>query len=157
MTPTETDCPTPAASLFRRLAALIYDLFLLFAIAMGYGALLLALKMVITGSEDSQFALPVQLLASAGLLWALASYYHICWRKQGQTLGMKAWRIRAQQADGSLLSWKQCWIRSLLAPLSLAAGGLGYLYCLIPPRHACVHDIFSHSEVVLIPKERKRK
>ena len=36
-------------------------------------------------------------------------YYYICWRKQGQTLGMKAWRLGklhnvfAQQLDGSLV------------------------------------------------------
>jgi len=84
--------------------------------------------------------------------WAcLVGYYYICWRKQGQTLGMKAWRLRLQQADGYLASPQQCILRSLLAPLSLAFLGIGYLWCLLPNK-VCLHDLLTETQVVVLDK-----
>lgn len=143
------------ANLFRRLAALTYDLFLLFAISILYGALLLLLKLLITGDVNADYPLPVQLVASAGYIVVLSSYYHICWRKQGQTLGMKAWRIRTQQPGGALPGYRQCWLRSALAVVSLGAAGLGYIWCLLPPHHHCWHDCWSGTETVLVAKQTR--
>ena len=80
--------------------------------------------------------------------------YFVCWRKQGQTLGMKAWRLRLQQADGNLASPYQCIKRSAMAPLSLAAVGIGYLWILWPSNVGCIHDILTDTEVVVVPKEQ---
>ena len=150
--------PYPIAHLWRRLAALIYDAFLLFAIVLAYGFLLTLLKVLFNGSqqvEDVQPGALLQWLSFAGLIASLIGYYYICWRKQGQTLGMKSWRLKLQQADGSLATPEQCIKRSLLASLSFAAGGIGYLWCLMPPAKACLHDIYSATEVVVLPKTKK--
>ena len=150
--------PYPIANLWRRLAALFYDAFLLFAIVLAYGFLLTLLKVLFNGSqqvEDVQPGALLQWLSFAGLIASLIGYYYICWRKQGQTLGMKSWRLKLQQADGSLATPEQCIKRSLLASLSFAAGGIGYLWCLMPPAKACLHDIYSATEVVVLPKTKK--
>ena len=150
--------PYPTANLWRRLAALVYDAFLLFAIILAYGFLLTVLKVLFNGSEQVEDVQPgalLQWLSFAGLIAALIGYYYICWRKQGQTLGMKSWRLKLQQADGSLATPEQCIKRSLLALLSFAVGGIGYLWCLVPPAKACLHDIYSATEVVVLPKEKK--
>ena len=150
--------PYPIANLWRRLAALIYDAFLLFAIILAYGFLLTLFKVLFNGSqqvEDVQPGALLQWLSFAGLIASLIGYYYICWRKQGQTLGMKSWRLKLQQADGSLATPEQCIKRSLLASLSFAAGGIGYLWCLMPPAKACLHDIYSATEVVVLPKTKK--
>ena len=84
----------------RRLAALIYDGFLIFAITLGYGGLLLLLKITFNGINDLENIQPkplAQWLSLLGWLVSIVGYYFICWRKQGQTLGMKAWRLRLQQ------------------------------------------------------------
>ena len=152
-----TDKPisTPApANLLRRLAALIYDAFLLFAITLAYGLLLLLIKVIFNGTQGLEEVQPSHILpwlSFRGWLVALASYYFICWRKQGQTLGMKSWRLRLQQPDGSLATPEQCIKRSVLATLSLAIAGIGYLWCLISPAKACLHDIYSGTEVVVLP------
>jgi uncharacterized RDD family membrane protein YckC len=146
----------PRASLLRRIAALVYDAFLLFAITLAYGLLLLLVKIIFNGTqhiEDIQPGPLLQWLSLAGWLAALISYYYICWRKQGQTLGMKSWRLRLQQPDGALATPEQCLKRSLLATLSLAAAGIGYLWCLIAPTKACLHDIYTGTEVVVLPKK----
>jgi len=150
--------PLPTASLMRRMAALIYDLFLLFAITLTYGGLLTIIKIIFNGTENLEAVQPglaEQLLSMAGWIIALCGYYLICWRKQGQTLGMKAWRIRLQQADGSMASPEQCIQRCGLAPLSFLMLGIGYLWLLWPKASGCLHDILTQTQVVVTPKEKK--
>ena len=149
--------PYPTASLLRRIAAFVYDAFLLFAITLAYGLLLTVIKVIFNGTqqlEEIQPGLLLQCLIIAGWLATLTGYYFISWRKQGQTLGMKSWRLKLQQADGSLATPEQCVKRSVLATLSLAAAGIGYLWCLVPPAKACLHDIYSATEVVVLPKTK---
>ncbi len=156
MSPSESESYA-TANLWRRLAALIYDAFLLFAITLAYFSLLTLLKAILISTqpiEDFQPGLLLQCIMMLGWLAALIGYYYISWRKQGQTLGMKSWRLKLQQADGSLATPEQCIKRSLLASLSLAIGGMGYLWCLVPPAKACLHDIYSATEVVVLPKTK---
>ena len=146
---------TPPATLLRRLAGLVYDAFLLFAISLGYGAVLLILRIIIIGIDGAPEVNPpllLQWLGFIGLYIALSGYYVICWRKQGQTLGMKAWRLRLQQPDGTLATPTQCWKRCLAAPLSLSCLGIGYLWCLLPPANQCLHDRYTGTEVIVLPK-----
>lgn len=146
----------PSAGLFRRLAALVYDAFLLFAITLGYGAILLVIKMIAFGTEGLEDIQPnafLQWLSFFGYIACLMGYYYICWRKQGQTLGMKAWRLRLQQPDGNLATQLQCLKRCPLAFLSLTAAGLGYFYCLLPAQKSCAHDIFTRTKVVVLEKQ----
>lgn len=117
--------------------------------------MLLLIKVTIYGTqglEDIQPAVVSQWLSLLGWWVCLAGYYYICWRKQGQTLGMKAWRLRLQQADGCLASPQQCLTRSLLAPVSLSILGIGYLWCLLPPNKACLHDLLTGTQVVVLEK-----
>ena len=146
---------TPPATLLRRLAGLVYDAFLLFAISLGYGAVLLILRIIIIGIDGAPAVNPpllLQWLGFIGLYIALSGYYVICWRKQGQTLGMKAWRLRLQQPNGTLATSTQCWKRCLAAPLSLSCLGIGYLWCLLPPANPCLHDRYTGTEVIVLPK-----
>jgi uncharacterized RDD family membrane protein YckC len=143
------------ARLFRRLAAMVYDAFLLFALTLGYGAVLLVIKVVFHGTQGLEEVQPgplLQWLSLLGWLVCLSSYYYICWRKQGQTLGMKAWRLRLQQSNGDLATPSQCLSRSCIAPLSLGCLAIGYLWCLLPSQDDCLHDTFSDTVVVLLDK-----
>ena len=149
--------PLPVASLLRRLAALIYDAFLMFAITLAYATLMLIVKIIFNGTDNLESIQPgpaLQWLSLVGLLISLGGYYFICWRKQGQTLGMKAWRLRLQRHDGNLASPFQCIKRSVLATLSLVAGGIGYLWILWPSNSGCLHDILTDTDIVVVPKEK---
>ena len=76
----------PSASLLRRLMALVYDAFLLFSITLGYGAVLVIIKILFngfTGLEDVQPGPILQWLSFIGWIASLMGYYFICWRKQG--------------------------------------------------------------------------
>ena len=106
------------------------------------------------GVENIQPNAIAQWLSFMGWLICLMGYYFICWRKQGQTLGMKAWRIKLQQPDGSMATPRQCLVRTVLACLSMAVAGIGYLWCLLPSASGCLHDIYSGTEVVSLAKEK---
>ena len=64
------------------------------------------------------------LLASCFLV--LAGYFTYCWRN-GQTLGMRAWRMRIEDVNGQRVTWGRACVRYLLSwvwvapPLALVA------------------------------------
>ncbi len=152
----KTRVTDPSAGLIRRLAALVYDSFLLFAIMLAYAGLVLAIRVGMTGPEAAQTpysGLP-GVLFLAGLWFCLALFYCWCWRRSGQTLGMKTWRLQLQQSSGARPTWRQCWLRSLLAPLSLLAGGIGYWWCLTGSGDA-LHDLWTSTRVVELPRKNK--
>ena len=106
----------------------------------------------------------LQVIIVIGLWFCYALFYVWCWRKTGQTLGMKSWRLQLQGLNSQdqnqvqqLPGWKECWLRCLLAPLSMAIFGIGYLWCLVDKQGNCLHDIYSNTKVVLLPKKSKAK
>ncbi len=153
----EENTELPSASLIRRMMAMIYDAFLLLGITFAYGVVVFLLRKLF-GDDTLQAphgALQVFILLGLLLCWAF--FYAWCWQRSGQTLGMKSWRIQLQAEDGSRPGWKTCWLRCLFAPLSLAAFGIGYFWCLFDKNGDCVHDKWSHSRTLLLPKPPKKK
>lgn len=104
------------ASLFKRLAAIFYDSFLVFALWMMATALLLPF----TGGHRIP---PGTLVYQVYLLVIAYLYFDYFWRHGGQTLGMKAWRIRCQGA----VTHGQTALRFLGGLLSLITLGLGFV------------------------------
>jgi uncharacterized RDD family membrane protein YckC len=116
---------TPAG-LFRRLAALFYDLLLVLALAFVVTFAMLPL----TGGEAIVHATQGILAHAYHALLAIIAfaYFGWSWTRSGQTLGMRAWRIRLQSTGGRRLNWAESFVRFLLgAGLAwLAALGLWY-------------------------------
>ncbi len=148
----------PSAGLARRLAALLYDAMLVLAIWIGIGfvAQLLVgdqVNEVIDGrvQTDPLFgaALFAMMCASA------AAFYVGFWLRGGQTLGMLAWRIRAQSRNGGLMTARQALLRFLCAWPALFLFGLGYLWLYFDPDGDAAHDRASASRVVVLPRRRK--
>ena len=68
--------PLPVASLLRRLAALIYDAFLMFAITLAYATLMLIVKIIFNGTDNLESIQPgptLQWLSFVGLLISLGA------------------------------------------------------------------------------------
>ena len=124
--------PTTNAPLWPRLAAAIYDLFPLIALWMlGAGLVLLAFR----GRVDlahPPFAYQAVLRATLLLLSAL--YFVLSWSRGGQTIGMRAWRLRVVDADGHALSWPRALLRFAVACVLLGVVGLGFVWCLFDAR-----------------------
>lgn len=144
-----------SAPLWRRFAALIYDLFLLAALSMVYGALAVGLYVVVTGDKGEAYT-PMFEGPLFPLVWLvlIASFYCYFWRKGGQTLGMRAWRLHLEDSHGGPPSLKQCAIRCLVGPVSLGLAGLGYWWKWFDRNELCWHDRLSQTRVVVLAKER---
>lgn len=153
---TEHSQPPISAGLIRRLIALVYDAFLMFAIVLAYAGLTLAIRVVITGAEAATqpftgFAAAVYLF---GMWLGPALFYCICWRRSGQTLGMKSWHLKLVTTDLQTPSWTRCLLRCVYAQVSLIVVGLGYAWCLFGDKN-CWHDLWSDTRVLVLPKPEK--
>jgi uncharacterized RDD family membrane protein YckC len=138
------------ASLWIRLLAIVYDLFPLLGLWFAVGVLSYA----INGGEPVR---PGSLAAWAeflALLGVSAAYFGLSWRFGGQTLAMRAWRLRAVDDRGGRMRWSAICLRLLVAPVSLAAAGLGFLWALLDAEGRTLHELASRSRTVRLPKQR---
>ncbi|MEO5830486.1 MAG: RDD family protein [Rhodanobacter sp.] len=105
---TDTPC-----SPWRRMLALVYDLLIVVAIVMVVGLLcqLATGGQLITTGAKTLIPLWYQLLQGA----VVAAYFISSWRRGGQTVGMRAWRIRVTGDDGAAVTLQQALIRLLVA------------------------------------------
>ncbi|MBS0590370.1 MAG: RDD family protein [Proteobacteria bacterium] len=140
--------PATPASLGWRLLAAMYDLFPL--LALWFFATLLALAL--TGGALDVHRLDHRLLVQALLLAVSAAYFLASWRRGGQTVGMKPWRLRVIGADGGPLDFRRSALRFTIALVSLAALGAGFLWCLIDRDKRAWHDIAAGTLVVRMEK-----
>ncbi|HSH28395.1 MAG TPA: RDD family protein [Thiohalobacter sp.] len=141
------DADLPRAGLLRRLAAILYDSLLAGAVLF----LAAALALPLTGGEAVAAGNPV---FTAYLFLVLFLFFAWFWIHGGQTLGMRAWRLRVQTRDGRPISWGQAMLRYLMAWASLLAAGAGYLWLLLDRERSTWHDRFSDSVIVVLPKRR---
>lgn len=131
----------PPPSLLRRLGAMVYDAFLLTGLLFFATTLLLPLR----GGEAFR---PNELAYSAYLLGVCFMFYGWFWTHGGQTLGMRAWKIRLCVEDGSAVTWGRAAVRFAAALLSLGLFGLGYWWALWDKRKRCWHDLLSGTHLV---------
>ena len=107
--PPQAAPPIPATpTVKRRLAVMVYEFFLLFAVEM----LAVLLYLLITGNRQEalfQHGLKVYLFVITGL------YFTWCWRDSGHTLAMKTWRIRLVKPGHARLPWRVAIVRYLAA------------------------------------------
>ena len=117
------------AGAFRRLASAAYDGLLLLAALM----ILTALAQLATDGAAITHASVGrwEYLYRALLAATVVGYFGAAWTRRGQTLGMKAWRIRIETTAGALPSWRKVLLRlALAAPLYLAIVATVALYVL---------------------------
>ncbi len=137
----------------RRLAALVYDTFLVLPIIMATVALSMGLRTFIYGTVEGDINQPalnahiVQLIA----LVAVTTFFSWFWLRSGQTLGMQAWKIKLVSIDGSPVNVMQAVRRCLGATLSAGCLGMGYWWCLFDPNRRYWHDYLSGTELIRLP------
>lgn len=128
-----TDTPTLAdasgqflpAPLWRRLAALLYDLIAVLAIVMVVGMICEIAtggQLIATGvhTHIAWWYQPLQLLV-------VLSYFVISWLRGGQTLGMRPWRLYLRMRDGDALRPGIGVLRAVVAASPLLLLSLGHI------------------------------
>lgn len=132
----------PPAHLLRRLGAVCYDTLLLVAVLFIAG---LPLPLV---PEAVRFEPWVRYAMFAYLLGVSFVFFGWFWTHGGQTLGMRAWRLRVVTADGEALAWRQAWRRFVWALVSWAVLGLGFVWSLVDAQRRTWHDRASATRLV---------
>jgi len=143
------DNQLPHCGLLRRLAAILYDSLLLLAILF----IASAIWLIPTGGEAPKGQNP---LLTIFLLLVSFGFFAWFWSHGGQTLGMRAWRIRLQNRNPGPVSLWQLMLRFIISIISWLAFGLGFLWSLIDKEKLTWHDRYSMTELVVLPKEEKK-
>jgi hypothetical protein len=176
-----SEAQSTPAGLFRRLGAILSDglvlvgLLLLYSFCFSVPVLHVLDKKAMVPSEVGW----VLTLVYRGSLLALCfGFYGYFWAHSGQTIGMRAWRLKLISVEGSLLNWRQAFLRWLIAMMpwvcclflldmaeslgsflleliALVVGGLGVLDFLSMYGHTdrlCWHDKKSSSKIILLPE-----
>jgi uncharacterized RDD family membrane protein YckC len=139
--PTDQQSTLGKVGFFRRMASILYDLLLL-----------LALMALATTAITLPFGMP----SSGWLLLFQVFTFEIIpllfftgfWSRGGQTLGMRAWRLKVVREDGGDVSWNDALRRHLAALLSCLSLGLGFLWALIDKEGLAWHDHISRTRLI---------
>jgi uncharacterized RDD family membrane protein YckC len=127
--------------LLRRLAAIFYDLLLLLAL-LAVATTLITLPL---GMPEGGYLFAFQLFLFEIIpLLFFAGF----WWRGGQTLGMRAWRLKVVRMDGSPVSWGDALKRHLAALLSCLTLGLGFLWVVVDPDGLAWHDRMSGTRLI---------
>ena len=137
--------PRRGIPLWRRLAASCYDSLIVLALWFIGTALVMPLSRAAV-SPDHPLA---ELIYRLYLLAIGCAFFACFWVRDGQTVGMLAWRVKLRQSDsGGSVTWAQALLRYLAALLSWAALGLGFWWALFDPERKTWHDRLSRTELV---------
>ncbi|MDG3087096.1 RDD family protein [Vibrio hannami] len=148
----------PKAGLIRRLSALIYDGLVIAAIEMMAAGIIIAVLEALVAAglmnyapySDASDLLTKHPIFShvftlyLGAIWVGFLVYF--WTKAGQTVGMRAWRLRVQKLDGTTITPTQALIR-----VGTSGFGLANLTVPIDPKKRGFNDMWAKTEVVVLP------
>lgn len=129
-------------SMLRRFAAIFYDILCL--IALFFGA-----TMALVLFTDGEAVASNNIVYDFYLLLMAYLYFVCSWANGGQTLGMRAWRIKLRKRDPGAPDWYCSSMRFGLALLSFISFGAGFFWAAFSRHRLTFHDIYSGTSLVL--------
>ena len=147
----------PRASFTRRLGAIIYDLLLAIAVymisgAIGFGVFvtLISTELIDMGKFEhisdllnaNSFYLAIY---RSWVVGCIGVFYITFWSYGGQTLGMRAWRLKVQHPNGQCLIFITATARLIWSLL-----GIGNLWIFVNRDKLALQDKITQSEVVVL-------
>lgn len=135
--------------LFRRLAAILYDTFLVVAL------LFLATIPFIAVRGGEPVETGENLLYQLVLVGVVFAFFVGFWSRSGRTLGMQSWGLQLETPEGQLPTAGMASLRFFAALLSWLPFGLGFLWQLWDKDALTWHDRISNTRLVYYPKNKK--
>ncbi len=117
-----------------RVLALVYDSLPMIPLLMIVSALFLWLN----GGRTVEHAPLMQWGETIVLFGLVGCYFVFSWRRGGQTMGMRPWRLKLLAADGTPASLKSLWLRYAVA---CATPVLCLLWTLVDKDRRGLHDL----------------
>ena len=154
----------PRAGFRRRFGSWIYDLLIIIAIFMLSGYVCVTLFVALDsfgiisivrsgfGIDWSATHPAYKIAFNAWCILWVCGFFIYFWSKKGQTLGMKAWRLRVQNLDGSLMS--KVTAAKRLLPTMLGLGSLAVIFD--RKNKLSLQDRLTNTEVVVLSLEANR-
>lgn len=137
------------AGFLRRLMSNLYDWLLVLAIMMVVSVPVVAVIDDAIAPGNAFYRLTLALVAAA--------FFIFFWSHGGQTLGMKAWRLKLVNRDGTAANTKAAAQRFIFACLALLPAGLGFVWLIWDRDKLSWQDRLSKTRVVLLPREKSRR
>ena len=128
----------------RRVGAFFYDLLLIMSLWM-----VTLWVWILINDGEAIYGSFVQLV----LIMEFIAFYVYCWTRTGQTLGMRAWKIKIVNGEGKNPNLKQSIIRLTAIPVSWAFFGLGFFWFYFSKTQQTWHDRFSNTFTVKLSEE----
>jgi uncharacterized RDD family membrane protein YckC len=138
-----------------RLLALVYDLWPVLALWMLVSAAFTFGYYLAGHSARQNIApfSPLQILLWL-LCWGVTGLYAVLsWRRGGQTLGMRPWRLKVVAADGGPASWRALCLRFAMATVSTLMAGAGFWWAWVDRQKLTLHDRFSGTRMIRLPRK----
>ena len=93
-------------------------------------------------------------LLEFAVMWLLAGAYAVAsWRRGGQTLGMRAWRLRVTDMQGTNATTRALWLRYAVGGISLLCAGCGFWWAWIDRERLTWHDRISRTRMIRETKQ----
>lgn len=138
--------------LTRRLLAAAYDLLLIVAIILIAGQPLPLLP------ASAVASLPGRIAIFTAMVLIIFCYCAISWTRAGQTVGMRAWRLRlVKRNNDGRFGWIDSICRFVVAAPAWGLGGIGVLWLLVDRENRCWHDYTPGCDVILLPARKAAK
>ena len=141
----------------RRMGAVLYDTLLVGGSLIIIGGILstllarsLGVDYLAPDRNAAHFMQLVYLLLAFG-------FFGWFWTQGGQTLGMRAWKIRVVDLNNNPLTWTQAGMRFLWSLASWMVFGLGYVWALFDPEQLTLHDRMSKTRLVRVADNKTKK
>ena len=136
------------ASFMRRLGAMFYDFMLALSFVILVGFFFTAVFMSLFSIENIPAGSPVAKAIFMLLVLFTFGFYGWFWTHGGQTLGMRAWKLKLVRQDAELITWQQAFFRFCYAVISWIPLGAGYLWMLIDKQKLAWHDRISKTYII---------
>ncbi len=132
---------------WKHFAAFVYDIFPLVGVFIVTSLIVMLLR-------GGAIVEPGNVWFSLLLLFEVVFYYVYSWKKGGQTLGMRAWKMKIipHNKNQKNLSWKQSILRFIVGFISTFCLGLGLIWKILSNSKSSWMDLVSHSEVMILEK-----
>lgn len=155
------EAPSPATAIPRpligwRLLALAYDALPVLALWMLVAVPFVLADAAISGDARHNIG---PFSAMQWLLWlacwlATGAYAVLSWRRGGQTLGMRPWRLRVVGVDGGVASTGSLARRYAVGTVSLLLAGAGFWWAWLDRERLTWQDRLSGTRLVRVEKPR---
>ena len=117
-----------------RLLALVYDILPLIPLVLGVSALFLW----INGGHTIERKPALQWIELLATWLVIGAYFVMSWRRGGQTMGMRPWRLRVVCADGAAPGLRALWLRYAAATLTPV---IGLLWAFVDRERRALYDL----------------